>query len=117
MDKLDIAIAQFADETLEITMGERLNLLGDALMWNAYQMMARIKKHGTKNPLSEEEQYKQEECMNQYNIMRKMYEYQMKANKMSGKTQESMNAEFMKHLREMKSSIGDIITTIPSQKQ
>lgn len=116
MDRLDEAIAHFADETLDLTLGERISLLRDALMWNAYQALARIKKHGTKNPLSEEEEYKQEECMKHFKIMEKMYESQIKANKMSGKTQESMKMEFMNQIKEIKSSIGDIITTIPSQK-
>lgn len=114
MDRLDHAIAQFEDETLPLSLGERVSLLRNALLLNAFQSIQRIKKHGTKSPISAEEEYKQVECMKHFKIIESMYNSEMKANKASGKTGDAVTSDFMKQIKEMKSSIGDIIQTIPS---
>lgn len=114
MDRLDHAIAQFEDETLPLSLGDRVSLLRNALLLNAFQTIQRIKKHGTKNPVSEEEEYKQVECMKHFKIIESMYNSEVKANKAAGKTGEALTLDFMKQIKEMKGSIGDIIQNIPS---
>ena len=112
-DKLDEAIADFEDETLDLTLGERISGLRQALLWNSYRAIQRIKKHGSKHPISEEEEYKQIECMKHFKDIERMYISEMKVNKIMGKSDDVMNNEFLKKIKEMKSSIGDIVATIP----
>lgn len=114
MDKLDQALAQFDDETLDITLGERISGLRQALMWNAFRTMQRVKKSGTKDPISEEEQYKQEECMKHFKIIETMYNSELKANKAAGISTEKMNSQMLQKIKDMKSSLGSIITNIPT---
>lgn len=108
-DKLDEAIAAFEDETLELTLGERISGLRQALLWNSYHAIKRIKRFGTKHPISEEEDYKQVECMRHFKDIEKMYTSEVKANKLLGKSDDAMNNDFLKKIKEMKSSIGDIV--------
>jgi hypothetical protein len=112
-DKLDEAIAEFEDETLDLTLGERISGLRQALLWNSYHAIKRIKKFGSKHPISEEEEYKQIECMRHFKDIEKMYTSEVKANKLLGKSDDVINNAFLKKIKEMKSSIGDIIATIP----
>ena len=108
-DKLDEAIAEFEDETLDLTLGERISGLRQALLWNSYHAIKRIKKFGTKHPISEEEEYKQIECMRHFKDIEKMYTSEVKANKLLGKSDDAMNNDFLKKIKEMKSSIGEIV--------
>ena len=108
-DKLDEAIAQFEDETLDITLDERVSGLRQALLWNAFHAIKRIKKYGTKHPISEEEEYKQIECMKHFKEIEKMYIAQIKSNKLVGKSDDTMNNDFLKKIKEMKGSMGDIV--------
>lgn len=108
MDKLDVAIAAFEDESSDLTLGERVSILRDALMWNAFNTLKRIKKHGTKSPISEDEEYKQIECMKHFREIEKMYTSTVKMNKLTGKSEDKMNDEFMQAVRNMKSTMGDI---------
>ena len=113
MDKLDRAIANFEDETIDMTLGERVGELRNALMWNAFAAMKKIKKYGAKSPISEEEDYKQVESMKWFREIEKMYFSELKLNKALGKTQDQAVAanDFIKQIKEMKSCIGDIVQT------
>lgn len=113
MNKLDKAIEIFEDETLDLTLGERISLLREALMWNAHAAMKRINKNGLKDQLSAEEDYKQTECVKWFKELEKLYNAQLKTNKLSGKSNDNMDKDFLKKIKEQKSSIGDVIATIP----
>ncbi len=109
MDRLDKAIEAFEDESSSLTLGDRVSLLRQALMWNAFEAIQTIKKHGKKSPISEDEEYKQVECMKQFKDIEKMYTSQLRANKISGKAEGKMDDDFLKAIRDMKSSVGTII--------
>lgn len=108
MDKLDLAIAAFEDESSDLTLGERVSILRDALMWNAFHALKRIKKLGTKSPISAEEEFKQIECMKHFKEIEKMYTSTVKMNKLMGKSDDKMNNDFLKVVKEMKSTMGEI---------
>lgn len=112
MDKLDLAIAAFEDENEKITLGERVSILRDALMWNAFHALKRVKKHGKKSPISEEEEFKQIECMKHFKEIEKMYTSKVKMDKLMGKSDDKVNDEFLKALREMKSSLQPIVRNL-----
>lgn len=116
-DRLDIALEQFEDETLDLSLGERMAILRDAMMWHAFKTILKVKKHGSKDPVSEDEHYKQEECMRQFSLMEKMYAAQVKNDKLLGKSQETSKSEFLKKVKSMKSSVGDIISVVPETKK
>ncbi len=62
-----------------------------------------------KTPELKEIEFQQDECMKQFKIMEKMYESQMKMNKLLGKTDDKVNSDFLKALKEMKSSLSPIV--------
>ena len=109
MDRLDRAIAEFEDETSTLTIGERVSLLRMALFWNSFDAIKKIKKYGKKHPISEDEDYKQIECMRQFKDIEKMYYSEVKTNKLLGKNEGKVNDDFLKAIRSMKSSIGAIV--------
>lgn len=110
-DKLDDAIAAFEDESSEIPFSERFSRLRWAWMDNAFQTMMYIKKNGAKNPISDNKRYVQEEGIKQFGIMEKMYNLELKAGEKKGKKQEDIDTEWLKEVKKMKSSIGDIVRT------
>lgn len=109
MDKLDKAIADFEDENLDLTLGERVSQLRDALMWNAFKAMQKIKKNGASSPISQEEEYKHTECMRYFKELEKMYISEIKFNKATGAPPDHVGYDFIRKIKEMKSSIGDIV--------
>lgn len=113
-DRLDIAIEQFEDESLDLTLGERVSILRQALTLNAFEALKRVKKHGSKSVISEEEEYKQVECMKHFKVIEQMYACEIKMSKLTGKTSDRMTSEFMDAIKKMKGSVGEIITTIPT---
>ncbi len=113
-DRLDIAIEQFEDESLDLTLGERVSILRQALTLNAFEALKRVKKHGSRSVISEEEEYKQVECMKHFKVIENMYACEIKMSKLTGKTADRMNNDFLNAIKEMKSSIGPVITTIPT---
>jgi len=108
-DKLDKAMAEFEDEESGIPLSVKINNLRSAFMWNAFETMKRIKKHGTKSPVSEEEEYKQVEGMRQFRIIERMYESQLKSAKIQGKGSEDVDKEYLNRIKQKKSTIGDIV--------
>lgn len=110
-DKLDEAIAAFEDESSDIPFSERFSRLRWAWMDNAFQTMMYIKKNGAKNPISDNKRYVQEEGIKQFGIMEKMYNLELKAGEKKGKKQEDIDTEWLKEVKKMKSSIGDIVRT------
>lgn len=115
MNRLDRAILDFEDETLDLDMGERVCMLRTALTWAAYDRMKRIHKHGLKSEESKDLDFKQTECQKLFRIIENMYYSQLKQNKMLGKAQdEGMSGkEILEQIKKMKSSIGDIVAKIP----
>jgi hypothetical protein len=110
-DKLDKAIAAFEDENSEKPFSERFSLMRWGWMYNAYETMKYIKKNGAKNPISDNKRYIQEEGIRQFGIMEKMYNSELKAGEKKGKKQEDIDTEWLKEVKKMKSSIGDIVRT------
>lgn len=110
MNRLDRAIADFEDETLDLTMGERIFNLRDALTWAAFERLKRIHKLGTKAKESEELDFKQIECQKQFKLIDQLYTSQIRHNKLLGKAQEEgMDKDFLKRLKESHSSLGSIV--------
>lgn len=110
MDRLDRAIRDFEDETLDLTMGERISNLRSALTWAAFERIKRIHKLGKKTPEAEELDFKQTECQKQFKLIDQMYASQMRQNKLSGKAVDSgMDNEWLKKIKEQKGTMGDIV--------
>jgi hypothetical protein len=115
--RLDRAIEQFEDETLDISMGERISGLRNALMWDAYRKLKAIgkaKKIGEKI----EEDADHIDRMKYFKDIEKMYISELKMNKITGKSNDNMDKEFLKRIKEEKGSIGDIVRDLnPANKQ
>ena len=109
IDRLDAAIVAFEDEQSELTLGERISILREALMINAFEVLKRVKKYGQSSPLSDDEMYKQEQCAKQFKQIEAMYNSQLRQNKLTGKSNDKVGKEFMDAIREMKSSVGEIV--------
>jgi hypothetical protein len=115
--RLDRAIEQFEDETLDISMGERISGLRNALMWDAYRKLKAIgkaKKMGEKI----EEDADHIDRMKYFKDIEKMYISELKMNKITGKSNDNMDKEFLKRIKEEKGSIGDIVRDLnPANKK
>ena len=119
MNRLDRAILDFEDETLDLDMGERVCMLRTALTWAAYDRMKRIHKHGLKSEESKDLDFKQTECQKLFRIIENMYYSQLKQNKMLGKAQDDgMKAkDFLMRIKNQTGSLADIIAVIPKLNQ
>ena len=106
--RLDKAIAEFEDETLDLSMGDRIAGLRNALMWDAYHNLKKIGKSVEKKA-EEEKHIDHIERMKYFKEMEKMYVSELKMNKVLGKSNDNMDKEFLKRIKEEKSSIGDIV--------
>ena len=117
MNRLDRAIADFEDETLDITMGERISNLRSALTWAAFERLKRIHKLGKKSAESEDLDFKQIECQKQFKLIDQMYQSQIRQNKLTGKAQDDgMDKDWLKKIKEQKGSMGDIVRDLkPSE--
>ncbi len=82
-DKLDKAIADFEDETLDLSLGDRISNLRSALTWAAFERIKRVQKLGKKAEESEELRFKQVETWKWFKIVEQMYYSQLKQNKLS----------------------------------
>lgn len=116
MNRLDRAIRDFEDENSELSLGERISAIREALMWNAHEAMKRINQFGKKDPISEEEDYKQTECMRWFKELEKLYNSQIKMNKILGKKENSIDQDFIHKIKGMKGSIGEIVREIQPSK-
>lgn len=114
MNRLDRAILDFEDETLDLDMGERVCMLRTALTWAAYDRMKRIHKHGLKSEESKDLDFKQTECQKLFRIIENMYYSQLKQNKMLGKAQDDgMKAkDFLMRIKNEKSSMSEIVRSL-----
>lgn len=111
LDKLDIAINEFEDEASDIPFEVRLSNLRSALMWNSFEAIKRIKRYGTKSLLSDEEEFKQENIMKQFHKMEAMYNSELRMAKVTGKTKEQIDNNWLDVIKQKKSTVGDIVRT------
>jgi hypothetical protein len=105
-DRLDIAIDNFFDENSDLPLSQRMNELRNAFMWNAGRL---LKKIGKKEKVSEPEEYSHLEGMKFLAQMEKVYSSQLRAAKAEGKTTDQMDKEWLKEIKETKSTIGNIV--------
>lgn len=110
LDKLDLAILAFNDEDSDLSLSERFSMMRRAWMNNAFETMMFIKVNGSKNPISEDKKYIQEEGIKQFGIMEKMYNMELKAGEKSGKKQEDVDQDWLKRIRDSKSTIANVVT-------
>ena len=115
-DKLDLAIEEFYNEESKLTISEKISNLRNAYMWTSLNAMKRIKQHGTKSPISAEEEYKQTEGLKQFKLFEKMYESELKSAKLQGKKTEDLDSNWLKDIKNAQSTIGSIIRTIPMRQ-
>jgi len=108
-DKLDLAIEEFYNEESKLTISEKISNLRNAYMWTSLNAMKRIKQHGTKSPISAEEEYKQTEGLKQFKLFEKMYESELKSAKLQGKKTEDLDTNWLKDIKNAKSTIGSIV--------
>lgn len=116
MNRLDRAIEDFEDETLDLSLGERISNLRSALTWAAFERIKRIHKLGKKSEESEDLDFKQTECQKQFKIIDQMYNSQLRQNKMLGKAQdEGMDKEWLKKVKES-TTLGSIVRNMNEKK-
>lgn len=117
MNRLDRAIKDFEDETLDLTMGERISNLRTALTWAAYERIKRIHKVGIKSKQGADLDFKQVETQKQFKLIEQMYYSQLRQNKLLGKAQdEGMDKDWLKKIKELKGSMGEIVRDLkPSE--
>lgn len=109
MSRLDQAIKDFEDETLNFSLGERLSRLRDALTYAAYERIKVINKFGTRVIDADEGEYKLKECLKQYKIMEGLYKEQVKQNKELGKAKdEGMGSDWLRRVKES-NPLGSIV--------
>lgn len=109
MDRLDQAIAAFEDENSDVPFSLRFSDLRSAFMWNAFETIKHIKKHGLKAPISAEAEYIQIEGMKQFRQLEKLYEAEMRAAARIGKGEKDVDKEWITRIRESPSTLGDIV--------
>lgn len=111
MNRLDKAIADFEDESLDLDLGQRLSLLRDGLSLASYDILKVVNKFGSNCPHLAEMEYKHNECLKRYKIMHKLYMEQMQQNKMLGKAQNDgmESKDFLQKIKKEKGSISDIV--------
>lgn len=114
MNRLDKAIFDFEDETLDLSLGDRISNLRSALQWSAFERIKRINELGTKAEESAELDFKQTESQKLFKIIENMYYSQLRQNKMLGKAQdEGMSSkDFLQKIKSEKSSMGDIVRSL-----
>jgi len=115
VNRLDKAIEDFEDETLDLDLAERISNLRDALTWAAFDRLKTIQKFGLKSAESEELEFKQIECMKQYKIIDQLHRSQLQQNKALGKAQnDGMDSkDMLRKIKDMKSSMGEIVVSVP----
>jgi len=110
--KLSLKLSSF-EEMGELSVEEKIDRLGQEIMANAFFIMDRIGREGKKATKLEIEL--QEESVRQFNYIKKTYDALMKMNRISSNPKN--NADFEKGLvekmREVKSTLGNIVTTVP----
>jgi len=116
-NRLDIAIQNFENPESELSLGERISELRDALTWAAFDRLKRIQKHGTKATISEEEEFKQIEGQKMFKQIEALYYSQLKQNKLLGKKdEEGMGKDFLKRIREQQGTMGSIVRNMNEKK-
>lgn len=108
-DRLDKAIEEFENENSEISFSIRLSNLRSAWMWNVFETMKDIKKHGKNSQISEEKIYIQEQGIKQFALIEKMYNSELKAAKLEGKKLGDIDKEWLQKIKEGESTIGSIV--------
>ena len=128
-DKLDKAIADFEDESLDLSLGERITSLRSALTKAAIDVMKKkfkveqmrgttLKEEMTALTFVKEEQAKVNDCFKMLSIIERLFKSQVAQNKMLGKGSEAgmASADFLKKIKEETGSMGDIVRSLrPSE--
>lgn len=115
-NRLDAAISDFEDETLDLSLGERISNLREAITWAAFHRLKLLHKYGKKSKEAEDLEYKQVETWKAFKVIETLYYSQIKQNKMLGKSQDDgMDKDFLKRIKEQKSTIGAIVREIPKE--
>lgn len=109
IERLIRAIDDFEDESLDLTLSDRIANIRNALMWAAFEGLKSISKLEEKNDEVEVFEFQQEASMKQFKIMEKLYESQIKTNKLLGKKDDKINSDFLQALKGMKSSLSPIV--------
>ena len=109
MSRLEKAIQEFEDSDSDLTLADRIAGLREALMWNAFDEIKLINKEGVKREGSEEAEEKQKKCMESFKILEKMYLSGLKSNKIEGKSDDTLDREFIQKMKQSQGSLGSIV--------
>lgn len=109
MDRLEKAIAEFTDDTLDLSLSVRMSNLRSAWLWKTFKYFSDIQKNGLKSKLTEEEEYKMIEGMKQFEKLERMYAAEVRAAKLEGKNSEDVGKDWIKQLKDTPSEIGSIV--------
>lgn len=110
-NRLSRAIADFENEDLDISLGERVSRLRSALMYDAYEALKRIGKAKNKRE-AEAKEVDHLERMKYFKDIEKMFISEIRMNKLLGKSEDQMNKDFLRRIKEEKGSLGDIVRDI-----
>ena len=107
MSRLDKAIADFEDETLELSLGERISGLRQALLFVQFE---KIKSVNSRAKVLAEDDERVIEITKWFKELEKLYTLQLRMNKITGKSEDSKSDnEWLKKYKESNSSLGSIV--------
>lgn len=101
MDRLDQAVSDFEDENSETSLSERISNLRHALMWESFSQL-KNSISGKVTPDSEQKEIRHVTCMKYFFDIEKLYLSDIKANKVLGKTTESLDSDFLERIKGQK---------------
>lgn len=106
--KLTSAMEIFSDETLQLSFAERLNIIRQALITYTADHLGKVAAEGNKHKVSDNEEYVVKQFHKHLKTMEQLHNAQIKANKALGKNATDTDMDWLKAIKDSKSSIGSI---------
>lgn len=101
------------EEDTTSSIQERFDILGQEIISNSYFIMERQRKTGQR--ISDEERDLQEDMVEQFNIIEKIFIKLKKAGRLGDvKPNDKFDEQLLSRIKSKKSTIGDIVQTLPT---
>ena len=109
---IDEAFEGIIDEDSDLSIQERFDLLGQEIIAHSYYIMERQRK--THERMTVEEKLEQQDSVEQFNIIEKIFTKLKKAGRLSNVSPNGhFDEQLIKKIQAKKSTIGDIVRKIP----
>lgn len=108
------AISEFENEESKVPFSERVSNIRNALIWGSFTGIKMTQKYGANNPEREKQMEKHAEYMRYFAEIEKLYASELRANRISGKTNDSgMNSAFLKKIKSQNNStVGSVVRNL-----